>query len=226
MWHRVGWSWTVTWHRAVWRWIVTVIPNPRIKIFSWHSDLSVFSCVQITEVQMILNQSLCWSTRLEQGNQSFMIINTLSDLHLTSEYANIYGIIRNGTCIDAHIKRTCVHDTWFIRCTFPVWLFFSLEGVHVSRRHISSCLWLLLFHSRQWSKLMMAGSSQTRISGRLVVGSCMLVCGCRDQFLMRTLCCQLDRRRFELKMIRMLYALSSSCVFPLQLGASRPRTCD
>ena len=43
--------------------------------------------------------------------------------------------------------------------------------------------------------------------GRLMVNSCMLVGGCRDQFLMRTPYCTLDRRRFGLRMIWMLLFL-------------------
>ena len=60
--------------------------------------------------------------------------------------------------------------------------------------------------------------------GRFLVSSCMLVGGCRDRFLMRTLYCTLDRRRFGLRMIKMLLVLSASCVFPLRLHASLPRT--
>ena len=59
--------------------------------------------------------------------------------------------------------------------------------------------------------------------GRLLVNSCMLAGGCRDRFLMRTLYRTLDRRRFGMRMDGM-FALSASCVFPLQLLASLPRT--
>ena len=61
-------------------------------------------------------------------------------------------------------------------------------------------------------------------TGRSVVSSCALVGGCGGRFLMRTPYCTLDRRRFGMRMIQMLLALSSSCVFPLQLHASLPRT--
>ena len=48
----------------------------------------------------------------------------------------------------------------------------------------------------------------------------MLVGGCRDQFLMRTPYPTLDRRRFGMRMVAMLLALSASSVFPLRLYAS------
>ena len=57
-----------------------------------------------------------------------------------------------------------------------------------------------------------------------MVNSCMLVGGCRDWFLMRTLYRTLDRRRFGMRVVGMLLALSASCVFPLLLCASLPRT--
>ena len=60
--------------------------------------------------------------------------------------------------------------------------------------------------------------------GWLMVNSCMLVGGCRDRFLMRTPYRTLDRRRFGLRMVRILFALSASCVFPLRLYTSLPRT--
>ena len=60
--------------------------------------------------------------------------------------------------------------------------------------------------------------------GRLKVNSCMLVDGCRDRFLMRTFYRTLDRRRFGMGMVGMLFALSASCVFPLRLYAFLPRT--
>ena len=72
--------------------------------------------------------------------------------------------------------------------------------------------------------MMMAHSSQTRIVGRLIVNSYMLVGGCRDRFLMRTPCRTLNRRRFGMRIVGMLLALSASCVFPLRLYASLPRT--
>ena len=57
-----------------------------------------------------------------------------------------------------------------------------------------------------------------------MVGLCMLVGGCKDRFLMRTPYRSLDRRRFGMRMVGMLLALSTSCVFPLWLDASLPRT--
>ena len=57
-----------------------------------------------------------------------------------------------------------------------------------------------------------------------MVNSCMLTGGCRDQFLMRTLYHTLDRRRFGMRMIGMLLALSASCFSPLRLHASLPWT--
>ena len=62
------------------------------------------------------------------------------------------------------------------------------------------------------------------ILGRLMVSSCMLIGGCRICFLMGTPCCTLDRRSFGLRMIEMQLTLSASCVFPLPLHASLPRT--
>ena len=56
-----------------------------------------------------------------------------------------------------------------------------------------------------------------------MVNSCMLVGDCIVWFLKRTSYCTLDRRRFGLRMIGMLLALSASCVFPLRLHASLPR---
>ena len=50
---------------------------------------------------------------------------------------------------------------------------------------------------------MMAHFSQAR----------MPVDGCRDRFLMRTPNCTLDRRRFGMRSIGMLLALSASCDF-------------
>ena len=60
--------------------------------------------------------------------------------------------------------------------------------------------------------------------GRLMVSFCMLVGGCRVRFLMRRFYCTLDRRRFGLRMIRMLHALFASSVFPSQLHATLSRT--
>ena len=60
--------------------------------------------------------------------------------------------------------------------------------------------------------------------GRLIANSCMFIGGCRDGFLMRRTYCILDRWRFGLRMIRMLFALSAYCIFPLRLYASQPRT--
>ena len=57
-----------------------------------------------------------------------------------------------------------------------------------------------------------------------MVSSCMLVGGCRDQFLMHNLYRTLDRQRFGMRMVMMLLGLSASCVFPLQLYASLPQT--
>ena len=59
-----------------------------------------------------------------------------------------------------------------------------------------------------------------------MVNSCMLVGGCRDRFLMRTPYRTLDGRRFGMRMVGMLLALSASCIFPLRLHASLPRTSD
>ena len=59
-----------------------------------------------------------------------------------------------------------------------------------------------------------------------MVNSCTLVGGCRDRFLMRTLYCTFDRRKFGMRMVGMLLALSASCVSPLRLHASLPRTDD
>ena len=74
--------------------------------------------------------------------------------------------------------------------------------------------------------LMMADISGTRIFVRLMVSSSssMLVCGCRIWFLMRKSYCSLDRRRFGLRMIGMLYALSTCDDFSLRLHASLPKT--
>ena len=44
--------------------------------------------------------------------------------------------------------------------------------------------------------------------GRLMISSCTLVGGCVDRLLMRTPYCTLDRRRFGLRMIGMLVALT------------------
>ena len=65
-----------------------------------------------------------------------------------------------------------------------------------------------------------------RLLGRLMVSPYVIVGDCRVRFLMPTPCCTLDRRRFGLRMIRMLHALSASCVFPLRLHASLSRTYD
>ena len=43
---------------------------------------------------------------------------------------------------------------------------------------------------------------------------------------MNTPYCTLDRRRFGLRMIGMLFVLSASCVFLLRLFASLPRNYD
>ena len=51
----------------------------------------------------------------------------------------------------------------------------------------------------------------------LVFNPCTLIGGCRDRFLLRTPYCTLDRRRFGLRMIGMLLAISAFCVFPLSL---------
>ena len=57
-----------------------------------------------------------------------------------------------------------------------------------------------------------------------MVNSCMLVGGCRDRFLMCTPYRTLDRRRFGMRIVGVLLTLSASCVFPLWLHASLPRT--
>ena len=53
-----------------------------------------------------------------------------------------------------------------------------------------------------------------------------LVGGCGDRFLMRTPYRTLNSRRFGMRMVGMLVALSASCVFPLLLYASLPLTYD
>ena len=68
----------------------------------------------------------------------------------------------------------------------------------------------------------MAHSPQTKIVGK-VDGQFLLVGGCRDRFFMRTPYSTLDRQ-FGMRMVGMLLALSASCVFPLRLYASQPRT--
>ena len=73
---------------------------------------------------------------------------------------------------------------------------------------------------------MMADSVHTRILGTLKVCSCVLLGGCRVQFLMHTPYCTFDRWRFGLRKIGMLHTLSASCVSPLWLHASLPRTYD
>ena len=88
------------------------------------------------------------------------------------------------------------------------------------REHLNSSATLF-----KWM-MMMADFSQTRIWGRLMVSSCMLVGDCRVRFLKRTPYCTLDRRRFGLRTIGMLLALSASCVFTLRLQASLSRTYD
>ena len=60
--------------------------------------------------------------------------------------------------------------------------------------------------------------------GRSIVSSCVLVGGCRDWLLMHTPFRTLDRRRFGMRMIGMLLALSAFCVFHLRLYTSLPRT--
>ena len=73
--------------------------------------------------------------------------------------------------------------------------------------------------------MMMADSSQTRILGKVdgQLLHCLLVALEAD-----SRCAQPPalwaRRRFGLKMIGMLLALSASCVFPLHLHVSLPRT--
>ena len=47
--------------------------------------------------------------------------------------------------------------------------------------------------------------------GRLIVKSCTLAGGCRDRFLMHTLYCTLDRRRFGLRVVGVLLALCLLC---------------
>ena len=58
----------------------------------------------------------------------------------------------------------------------------------------------------------------------LMVHPCTLVGGWKDRFLMRTPYCILDRRRFGIRMVGVLLALSASCVYPLQLHVSLPRS--
>ena len=57
-----------------------------------------------------------------------------------------------------------------------------------------------------------------------MVSSCMLIGGCRVWFLMHTSYRFLDIQRFGLRMTGMLLALFASCIFPLRLHASLPRT--
>ena len=73
---------------------------------------------------------------------------------------------------------------------------------------------------------MMADFSQTRILGK--VGGQFLHARwwLHSPIRMRTPYCILDRRRFGMRMIGMLLALSASCVLPLRLHASLPRTYD
>ena len=56
-----------------------------------------------------------------------------------------------------------------------------------------------------------------------MVNSSMLIGGYKYRFLMCTPYRTLDRRRFGMRMVRMLLALSASCVFSLRLYASLPR---
>ena len=70
--------------------------------------------------------------------------------------------------------------------------------------------------------MLMVYSPQTGIGGRLMVSSFMLVGGCRVRFLMHRPSCALDGRRFGLRIIVILLALSASYVFPLRLHASLP----
>ena len=72
----------------------------------------------------------------------------------------------------------------------------------------------------------MADFLRMRILGRMMVSCCMIVGGCRVWFLIRTPYCTSDRRRFGLRKIGMLHALSSCCVSLLRLHASPPRTYD
>ena len=69
----------------------------------------------------------------------------------------------------------------------------------------------------------MPHSSQTRIVGKIDVNSCTPYGGCRGRFLMPSPYCTLNRRRFGVRMVWMLLALSASCVFTLRLHASLPR---
>ena len=57
-----------------------------------------------------------------------------------------------------------------------------------------------------------------------MASSCILAGGCRHRFLMRTPYRTLNRWRLGMRMVGMLLALFSSCVFPLLLYASLPRT--
>ena len=57
-----------------------------------------------------------------------------------------------------------------------------------------------------------------------MVNSCMLAGGCRDLFLMRIPYRTLDKWRFWMRMVGLLFALSASWVLPLLLCASLPQT--
>ena len=72
--------------------------------------------------------------------------------------------------------------------------------------------------------MMMAHSSQTRIVRKVDGQYLHARGGCRDRFLMRTSYRTLDRRRFGMRMVVMLLALSASCVFHFRLYVSLPRT--
>ena len=62
--------------------------------------------------------------------------------------------------------------------------------------------------------------SPTMIGGRLMVSSGMLAGGCRVRFSMHRPYCTLDGRRFGLRMIGTLLALSASSVYLLRLPDS------
>ena len=125
-------------------------------------------------------------------------------------------------------KRTFIHPTSYSSNApltnsphISFWLFLSHPVTHkycVHRRctRETASAEVVSTEMNEWMKSRnewMAHPSQTRIFWEgwwsILVRSLLA----RDWFVMRTPYCTLDRRRFELRMIRMLLALSASCVF-------------